>query len=61
MRPVEQRLTLVMRLRARPLSFVGLKGAAGRFAPADWFVAPVAATGLCQDNLHAAMLARRRR
>ena len=42
------------------LSFVGLRGAAGRPA-ADWLVEPLVGTGLCQDDLHAAMLSRRRR
>ncbi len=41
------------------LSFVGVKGTAGRSGAADWFVEPV--SGLCQDDLHAAMSARRRR
>jgi hypothetical protein len=42
------------------LSFVAVKGSAGR-PPADWFVEPMAAPSLCQEDLHAAMLARRRR
>jgi hypothetical protein len=42
------------------LSFVALRGGAGRPA-ADWHVEPLAGTGLCQDDLHAAMLSRRRR
>lgn len=42
------------------LSFVALRGSTGR-ASADWHVEPLAAAGLCQDDLHAAMLARRRR
>jgi hypothetical protein len=43
------------------LSFVATRGAEARSAPADWFVEPLAASALCQDDLHAAMLARRRR
>lgn len=42
------------------LSFVAMRGGDGR-PSADWQVEPLAATGLCQDDLHAAMLARRRR
>lgn len=43
------------------LSFVATRGAGSRAAPADWHVEPVAAAELCQADLHAAMLARRRR
>jgi hypothetical protein len=42
------------------LSFVAVRGSLGRPSP-DWFVEPLAAASLCQENLHAAMLARRRR
>jgi len=42
------------------LSFVAMRGAGGR-ASADWHVEPLAAPGLCQDDLHAAMLLKRRR
>jgi hypothetical protein len=42
------------------LSFVGLRGSSGG-ASGDWHVEPLAAAALCQDDLHAAMLARRRR
>jgi hypothetical protein len=41
------------------LSFVAIKGTAGRPAPADWHVEPI--SGVCPDDLHASMLARRRR
>jgi hypothetical protein len=37
-----------------------MRGSAGR-PPADWFVEPMAAPSLCQENLQAAMLSRRRR
>jgi hypothetical protein len=37
-----------------------MRGSAGR-PSADWFVEPMAASSLCQENLHAAMLSRKRR
>ena len=42
------------------LSFVAMRGSAGG-SSADWFVEPMAASSLCPENLHAAMLSRRRR
>lgn len=43
------------------LTFVGVRGLTGATAaPAEWQVEAASAAALCQDDLHAAMLARRR-
>jgi hypothetical protein len=43
------------------LSFVGVRGSTSSGTPpADWHVEMLSASAMCQDDLHAAMLARRR-
>jgi hypothetical protein len=43
------------------LNFVGVRGiVGGGSTPADWQVETMSAATMCQEDLHAAMLARRR-